>query len=217
MNADGSGPTLLTGVAAEAAFGSYSPDGTRVAFTADQSGTFKLFVMDADGSHRARVSSTSRTGVGSGAGSLLEDSPQARARVRIPRPAIPDAHGLSLAGESGVRPCRSMRSSCARNAIGWASEWAGLRSRCIGDSFMGTFVCGFLGCDRRPFNPLLGALPRRMHMGGHSDGWHVSFARQLTEESCLGRAGADCVLAPSSPVKYARGLPSSAFVGCPGG
>ena len=55
MNADGSGPTLLTGVAAEAAFGSYSPDGTRVAFTADQSGTFKLFVMDADGSHRVRV------------------------------------------------------------------------------------------------------------------------------------------------------------------
>jgi hypothetical protein len=26
------------------------------------------------------------------------------------------------------------------------------------------FVCGFLGCDRRPFNPLLAALPRRIHL-----------------------------------------------------
>jgi AraC-like DNA-binding protein len=57
-----------------------------------------------------------------------------------------------------------------------------------------SFVCGFLGCDRRPFNPLLTALPRRMHMRGMSNGWHASFARQLTEESQLGRAGADTVL-----------------------
>ena len=57
-----------------------------------------------------------------------------------------------------------------------------------------SFVCGFLGCDRRPFNPLLAALPRRMHMRGMSNGWHASFARQLTEESQLGRAGADTVL-----------------------
>jgi hypothetical protein len=26
------------------------------------------------------------------------------------------------------------------------------------------FVCGFLGCDARPFNPLLTALPRLLHM-----------------------------------------------------
>src|SRR5688572_26989249 len=25
-------------------------------------------------------------------------------------------------------------------------------------------VCGFLGCDSRPFNPLLGSLPRMMHV-----------------------------------------------------
>jgi len=27
------------------------------------------------------------------------------------------------------------------------------------------FVCGFLGCDARPFNPLLATLPRLMHVG----------------------------------------------------
>ena len=57
-----------------------------------------------------------------------------------------------------------------------------------------SFVCGFLGCDRRPFNPLLAALPRRMHMRGMSNAWPGGFTRQLTEESRLGRAGADEVL-----------------------
>jgi AraC-like DNA-binding protein len=57
-----------------------------------------------------------------------------------------------------------------------------------------SFVCGFLGCDRRPFNPLLASLPRRMHMRGMSNAWHGTFTRQLTEESRLGRAGSDLVL-----------------------
>jgi AraC-like DNA-binding protein len=57
-----------------------------------------------------------------------------------------------------------------------------------------SLVCGFLGCDRRPFNPLLAALPRRMHMRGMSSAWLDSFTRRLTEESRLGRPGADSVL-----------------------
>ena len=57
-----------------------------------------------------------------------------------------------------------------------------------------SFVCGFLGCDRRPFNPLLAALPRRMHVRGLSHAWLASFTREVTEESRLGRAGADTVL-----------------------
>jgi AraC-like DNA-binding protein len=57
-----------------------------------------------------------------------------------------------------------------------------------------SIVCGFLGCDRLPFNPLLAALPRRMHMRGISTGWLGGFTRQLTDESRLGRAGADTVI-----------------------
>ena len=56
------------------------------------------------------------------------------------------------------------------------------------------FVCGFLGCDRRPFNPLLESLPRQMHMRGMSNAWLDGFTRRLQEESSLGRAGADGVL-----------------------
>jgi AraC-like DNA-binding protein len=57
-----------------------------------------------------------------------------------------------------------------------------------------SFVCGFLGCDLRPFNPLLAALPRRLHMPAMSDGWLDGFTRRLTEEVRLGRAGANGVL-----------------------
>jgi len=57
-----------------------------------------------------------------------------------------------------------------------------------------TFVCGFLGCDHRPFNPLLSTLPRRLHLAGLSSGWHQSFARQVVEESQARRMGAGSVL-----------------------
>jgi AraC-like DNA-binding protein len=56
------------------------------------------------------------------------------------------------------------------------------------------FVCGFLGCDQRPFNPLLGALPRLLHVRGMSEAWITSFTTQVTLESMQRRAGADTVL-----------------------
>ena len=57
-----------------------------------------------------------------------------------------------------------------------------------------SFVCGFLGCDHRPFNPLLASLPRLLHMRGMSSAWLDGFARQVTKESQLGRPGAGGVL-----------------------
>jgi hypothetical protein len=57
-----------------------------------------------------------------------------------------------------------------------------------------TLVCGFLGCDRRPFNPLLSTLPRQLHLPGFSSGWRQAFVREVVEESRARRAGADSVL-----------------------
>ncbi len=57
-----------------------------------------------------------------------------------------------------------------------------------------TFVCGFLGCDRLPFNPLLASLPRRIHARGLRDGVVARFADQVVEESQKGNAGAAEVL-----------------------
>jgi AraC-like DNA-binding protein len=57
-----------------------------------------------------------------------------------------------------------------------------------------TFVCGFLGIERQPFNPLLASLPRQLHMRGMANAWRASFTNQVIEESQRGRAGAECVL-----------------------
>jgi AraC-like DNA-binding protein len=57
-----------------------------------------------------------------------------------------------------------------------------------------TLVCGFLGCDREPFNPLCAALPRQLVMRGLSAGVVGLFAQQVVEESSAGRAGANSML-----------------------
>ena len=56
------------------------------------------------------------------------------------------------------------------------------------------FICGFLGCDRRPFNPLLSALPSVIHVRGVMDSWPGGFTCQLVEESRHLRAGSETVL-----------------------
>jgi AraC-like DNA-binding protein len=57
-----------------------------------------------------------------------------------------------------------------------------------------TLVCGFLGCDVRPYNPLLNALPECIHVSGIADGWLGQFPRQVVEESRAGRAGSETML-----------------------
>ena len=65
-----------------------------------------------------------------------------------------------------------------------------------------SFVCGFLGCDRGPFNPLLASLPRMMHLRGMSNTWIGGFTSQLTRESKSDRAGADSVLTRLAEVMF---------------
>lgn len=55
-------------------------------------------------------------------------------------------------------------------------------------------VCGFLGCDMRPFNPLLSSLPQWMHIPGIAEGWLSQFPRQVVAESRMARAGSDTML-----------------------
>jgi AraC-like DNA-binding protein len=75
-----------------------------------------------------------------------------------------------------------------------------------GDSPATSLVCGFLGCDRRPFNPLLAALPHQMHMRGMSNAWSGTFVRQVTEESRSGRAGADEVITRLAELMFIEAL-----------
>ncbi|MGZ5428002.1 MAG: AraC family transcriptional regulator [Thermoanaerobaculia bacterium] len=57
-----------------------------------------------------------------------------------------------------------------------------------------TFVCGFLGCDVRPYNPLLASLPRRMHVPGIAGGWLSEFPKQVVAECRTAGAGSETML-----------------------
>jgi AraC-like DNA-binding protein len=57
-----------------------------------------------------------------------------------------------------------------------------------------SLVCGFLGCDARPYNPLLASLPRRLHFSGIAGGWLEQFPAQVVNESRSGRVGSDTML-----------------------
>lgn len=77
-----------------------------------------------------------------------------------------------------------------------------------------TFVCGFLGCDRGPFNPLLATLPRQLHVRGLSHDAFGGLTRELVEDSRLGKAGAEGVLTRLAELmfiavlrRYLEGLP----------
>lgn len=56
-------------------------------------------------------------------------------------------------------------------------------------------VCGFVACDLRPFNPLIGALPRVLRLPADSVGaWVAPVLDQAVSESRQNRAGSAAVL-----------------------
>lgn len=68
-----------------------------------------------------------------------------------------------------------------------------------------TIVCGFLGCDAKPFNPLLAALPRMIHMPGAATGagsWIAQFMRTVVEESNARRPGGEAMLERMSEMMF---------------
>lgn len=70
------------------------------------------------------------------------------------------------------------------------------------------FVCGFFGCDARPFNPLLEALPRLLHFRAGPDGWLTQVIRLAVEESEGHRNGGETVLARASELLFVAALRS---------
>jgi AraC-like DNA-binding protein len=67
-------------------------------------------------------------------------------------------------------------------------------------------VCGFLGCDIRPYNPLLASLPRCMHVPGIAAGWLSQFSRQIVTEVRAGRAGSDTMLTRMAELMFVEVL-----------
>ncbi len=64
------------------------------------------------------------------------------------------------------------------------------------------FVCGFLGCDARPYNPLLTALPPLIVIKDHSGSVLASYVRSALAESKEQRIGGQCVLGRLSELMF---------------
>ena len=68
-----------------------------------------------------------------------------------------------------------------------------------------TLVCGYLGCDARPFNPLLSTLPRVMHVKASTTPkahWLTNFTNYAVMESREKRSGGEAVLAQLSELLF---------------
>jgi AraC-like DNA-binding protein len=64
-------------------------------------------------------------------------------------------------------------------------------------------VCGFLGCDLRPFNPLVAALPRLLHLpAARAGAWIGRVIDQAASESAERRPGGDAVLERLSEMMF---------------
>jgi AraC-like DNA-binding protein len=66
-----------------------------------------------------------------------------------------------------------------------------------------TLVCGFLGCDLQPFNPLIASLPRLLHLpsAGGPD-WAAQCMRQAAAESTSPRPGGGAMLERLSEMMF---------------
>ncbi|HUK32589.1 MAG TPA: AraC family transcriptional regulator [Vicinamibacterales bacterium] len=71
-------------------------------------------------------------------------------------------------------------------------------------------VCGFLGCDDRPYNPLLTALPSVIHLPavgpGTTTGWLGTLLNIAVAESGSARAGGENVLARLSELMFVEAI-----------
>lgn len=64
-------------------------------------------------------------------------------------------------------------------------------------------ACGFLGCDLRPFNPLIAALPRMLHLPAAGDGaWISEVMQRAVSASQNKRPGSEAVLERISEMMF---------------
>jgi hypothetical protein len=91
-----------------------------------------------------------------------------------------------------------------------------------GDGESTRFTCGYLGCDARPFNPVLQSLPRLLHSrAAEGGGYMVQLIQMAIEETATRRAGGETVLSKLAELmfvdvlrRHIDKLPNEAGGGC---
>lgn len=66
------------------------------------------------------------------------------------------------------------------------------------------FVCGYFGCDARPFNPIIGALPRLLHSRSLSVGRNLTheLVHVALQETGIARTGREAILSKLSELMF---------------
>ena len=118
-----------------------------------------------------------------------------------------DAHVVSSApGMRGDAPDRRWFNELTTDQLPLHLAYNGLNSPSIGPSELvgeTTIVCGFLGCDLQPFNPLIATLPRLLHLRAPDDGgWIAQLMHQAVCESQAKRPGSEAMLARMSEMMF---------------
>ena len=132
-------------------------------------------------------------------GGLLDDNPirlQAGDIIIFPQG---DAHVMSSAPGMRTQPDVTLYQGSERTQLPFVLTLGGMGPPTA------HVVCGFLGCDSRPFNPLLEALPRVLHLreGANLEaGWLAYFVRAAIEESENKRAGGESILSRLSELMF---------------
>jgi len=71
------------------------------------------------------------------------------------------------------------------------------------DSFQTSLVCGFIGCDTRPFNPLIATLPRLLHLpASGNSAFSEQFIKLAATESARRSPGGEALLERMSEMLF---------------
>jgi AraC-like DNA-binding protein len=109
-----------------------------------------------------------------------------------------DRHVMSSAPGMRGDPDVAAHRAAARGNLPIAISLAG------GGEERAGVICGFLGCDAKPFNPLLSTLPRVIHIRGSEDEGGIlrRFVELALAESTAPKSGSACVLSRLSELLF---------------
>jgi AraC-like DNA-binding protein len=111
---------------------------------------------------------------------------------------IPHGHAHVLASAPGLRGAQDLGRYRSPNEL----ELPVTISMGDGKTESAGFVCGFLGCDARPYNPLLGSLPHVFKVTDHADGPLTAYVKIALRESQQPRIGSESVLGRLSELMF---------------
>jgi AraC-like DNA-binding protein len=128
---------------------------------------------------------------------VLTSTPGMRKKPKLSMYRRPSEGSLPFTISMGPMPAEDAgKASASTDAAAGAGAGAAIKAA------QARFVCGFLGCDARPFNPLLTALPRVIRVSDDANGTLAAYVRFALAESKGPRIGGESVLGRLSELMF---------------